>query len=304
MVRSKRFGPRKLGLKKPTHVKRVRKAHVSKPLRAAVKAIVRGQAETKYTNWYSTTNDGTVTTKATGFFNASGWATQNQSITNNTTDILRLISTVIESTSDFNRIGSRIRPVSFTLKGSMRIRNVLINNLLTVTTNFTVDVYVLQHKRLKDYANLYTQNVFSDLLQNGEGGTVPYTGIAVNRGMRVSPANYTVLARKRITLRYGGITVGAVTPTNPYCISNAHTFYADYSMNLIKHLPKVLQYPDSATGGTPLPAVVLNAPINSSIFMCMGYPSWFNDISNTTAAAAGNSFMEHTYVTELGFKDL
>ena len=301
MVRSKRFGPRKLGLKRPNKVK---KARVSKPLRAAVKAIVRGQAETKYTNWYSSVNDGTSTTKATGFFSASGWAAQNQSITNNTTDILRLIPTVIEGTGDTQRIGSRIRPVSFTLKGSMRIRNVLINSPLTVTTNFTVDLYVLQHRRLKDYANLYTQNVFSDLLENGEGGTVNYTGIAVNRGMRVSSSNYIVLARKRITLRYGGVTAGAAGPTNPYCISNAHTFYADYSMNLTKHLPKVLQYPDAATGTNVVPPVVLNAPTNSAIFLCMGYPSWFNDITNSTAAAAGNSFMEQTYVTELGFKDM
>lgn len=277
-------------------------ARLSKPLRRAVKQIVRGDLETKYTNWYETLNGGDRTTRATGGYAQSGWAVQNQSITNNPLDILRLIPTVLEGTGDFNRIGSRIRPVSFKVKGFMRVRLDLLNSTSTLPTDFTVDLYVLQHRQLKDYNNLYASNNFGDMLELGEGETVAYQGIAIDTGMRVSDKHYTVLQRKRITLRYAGIINGTAT-ASPFSIANSHTYYAEYSLNLIKHLPKVLMYPDDNSNGVPVDPVVYNAPSNSSIFMCMGYPNWKAPLNNGSAGSANNSFMEQTYMTELGFKD-
>lgn len=276
-------------------------ARLSKPVRRAIKNIVRGEAETKYTNWYQTLNT-TGESRATGFLSGSGWAVQNQSITNNELDILRVIPTVIEGTGDFNRIGARIRPVSLKVRGQVRVRLDLLNSTATLPTNFTVDLYVIQHRRLKDYTSLYSLNNFAQFLETGEGGTTEYTGISINSGMRVSQQNYTVLQRKRITLRYAGV-VNGVSATAPYSVANAHTFYAEYSLNLTKHLPKVLQYSEAEVNGSAVDPLTLNAPTNSSIFMCMGYPSWTNSMNNGTAGSANNSFLEQTYVSELGFKD-
>lgn len=291
---------RRRAIRKKRVPRRPRKAVVSKPLRRAIKAIARSDAETKYTAWYQGVNDGTVTTRSTGFFSTSGWAVQNQAIALNETDILRLIPQVLEGTGDYNRIGTKIRPVSLNVKGQLRVK--LANVNLFTPADFTVDLYVLQHRRLKSYENLYSLNNFGELLDTGEGGTIGYQGISINSGMRVSPQNYMVLQRKRITLRYAGLqNTGAAA--SQVSIANAHTWYAEYSMNLIKHLPKVLQFPDDTTAGNPTPPRIANAPSNSSIFLCMGYPSWFNNSTNSNAAQSNNVFLEQTYVSTLGFKD-
>lgn len=279
-------------------------AKLSKPVKRAIKQIVRGEAETKYTEWYGNVNDGTVNQRGTGFYNTGGWSVQNQAITANETDILRLIPQVLEGTGDFNRIGTRIRPVVFRVKGQLRLKLSLQDLLSTPPTNFTVDLYVLQHRRLKDYETLYGSNDFNQLLNSGEGTTVPYAGTVANSAMRISTQDYVVLARKRITLRYAGALNTATPGTTPVGVDNSHTFYAEYNMNLLKHLPKVLQFPDDNVAGVPVSPRILNAPTNSSVFLCMGYPSWSASSTNATAATANNSFLEQTYVATLGFKDM
>jgi len=278
-------------------------ARLSKPMKRAVKAIVRGEAETKRTNWYQDFNDGTVTTRATGFYNASGWAVQNNKITNNETDILRVIPTVTQGLDDHDRIGSKIRPSNLTVKGAIRVRFTLLESALTVPQNLTIDLYVLQHRVLKSYDTLYTANNFGQLLEIGEGNTIQYNGLQTNSYQRVAAQNYQVLQRKRITLRYAG----AATPPNPTSATpqpQDHTWYAQYSMNLTKHLPKVLNYPETAIGVTPTSPVIFNAPTNSSIFMCMGFVSWYNNPSNAVADPVVLSLIEQTYMSELSFKDM
>jgi hypothetical protein len=274
-----------------------RVARLSKPMKRAVKAIVHGEAETKRTNWYQSFNDGTGTTRATGFYSASGWAVQNNRISNNETDILRVIPTVIQGIDDFNRIGSKIRPTNLTVKGAVRIRYTLLENAATVPQNLVVDLYVMQHKVFKSYDSLYTGNNFGQMLEVAEGQTLPYNGLQTNAQQRVAAQNYQVLQRKRIVLRYAG------TATSPTPQPQDHTWYAEYSLNLTKHLPKVLHYPETAVGVTPTNPLILNAPTNSSIFMCMGFVSWYNNPSNAVADPVVLSIIEQTYVSELSFKD-
>jgi len=303
--------PRKVAARRPRRrapkrqPKRV--AKLSKPMKRAIKQVVRGEAETKRTRWYQSANDGTITTKATGFASNQGWAAQNTQITLNNTDILRVIPTVLQGLDDYNRIGSKVRPVSLTVKGTIRIRFSLLNSLVTRPQNLTIDLYVLQHVRLKDYNSLYGLNDFDQLLEDGEGGTVPYNGSPLSGCLRVADENYRVLQRRRITLRYSGVVITVPSAGNtftevPYPQPQDHTWKADYSLNLTKHLPKVLMYPDTETDGTATSPVVLGAPTNSSIFMCMGYNSWYSPL----APFAGDleSAIEQTYVAELGFKDM
>lgn len=279
-------------------------AKLSKPLRRAIKSIVHGQAETKRANWYQTFNDGTVTTKATGFYNTSGWAIQNNKILNNNTDILRVIPQVLLGTDDYNRIGSRIRPVSLNVKGQIRVRFTLLNAASTLPQNLTIDLYVMQHARFKDYSTLYSQNNFTQMLETGEGTTQAYQGVSINSGMRVASENYTVLQRRRITLRYSGVINNAAPTQVPFNQSQDHTWYAEFSFNLAKHLPKVFSYPESSVGPSPVDPVIANAPTNSGIFMCMGYASWYANPENVQAAGDTLAIVEQTYVSELGFKDM
>jgi len=275
---------------------------LTKPQRVAVKQIVRGQAETKHTNWYQTYNDGTLTTKATGFYSGAGWAVQSNRITSNNTDILRVIPTVLQGIDDFNRIGTKIRPVSLNVKGQIRVRFSFLNAApATIPQNLTIDLYVLQHVRLKDYNSLYGLNNFTDLLETGEGGTQAYSGVPINSAMRVADENYKVLQRRRITLRYAGVVNATVPDQVPFAQPQDHTWYAEYNLSLGKHLPKVLTYPDSNSGAGPVAPVVLNAPTNSSIFMCMGYASWY---TNSNFAGDQEAAIEQTYVSEMGFKDM
>jgi len=297
MPRTRRRGAQN---KRKSPAKKV--AKLSKPLRRAVKAIVRGEAETKRTNWYQDYNDGTVTTKATGFYSTSGWAVQSNRITLNNTDILRLIPTVLQGTDDFNRIGTRIRPVSLNVKGQIRVRFGLLNAApATIPQNLTIDLYVLQHVRLKDYNSLYGLNNFTELLETGEGGTQAYSGVPINSAMRVASETYKVLHRRRITLRYAGVVNATVPDQVPFAQPQDHTWYSEYSLNLTKHLPKVLTYPEGNSGAGPSPPVVVNAPTNSSIFMCMGYASWY---SSPTFVGDEEAAIEQTYVSEMGFKDI
>jgi len=297
-------GKKKVPGRKPHYSRRPKKvAKLSKPFKRAIKAVVQGEAETKRTNWYQSFNDGTVTTRATGFYSASGWAVQNNRISNNETDILRVIPTVIQGMDDFNRIGSKIRPSNLSVKGAIRVRFSLLESALTVPQNLTVDLYVLQHKVFKSYDALYTANNFGQLLEVGEGNTLPYNGLQTNADQRVAAQNYQVLQRKRITLRYAGaIPISPASPAVPQ--PQDHTWYAEYSMNLTKHLPKVLHYPETAIGVTPTNPLILNAPTNSSIFMCMGFVSWYNNPSNAVADPIVLSLIEQTYVSELSFKDM
>jgi len=276
-------------------------AKLTKPMRRAVKAIVRGEAETKRTNWYQDFNDGTVTTKATGFYSTAGWAVQSNRITLNNTDILRLIPSVAEGTDDYERIGTKIRPVSLNVKGQIRIRFSFLNAAVsTVPQNLTIDLYVLQHVRLKDYNSLYGLNNFTDLLETGGGATQAYSGVPINSAMRVANENYKVLQRRRITLRYAGVINAGVATQVPFAQPQDHTWYAEYNLNLTKHLPKVLTYPEGTSGAGPVPSVVLDAPTNSSIFMCMGYASWY---TNPNFSGDEEAAIEQTYVSEMGFKD-
>jgi len=277
------------------------KAKLSKPMRRAVRAIVKGEAETKRAVWYNTYNDGTITTKAVGNYAGAGWAVQSNRITLNNTDILRLIPTVNQGIDDWNRIGNKIKPVNLTVKGQIRVRYSFLNaGTATAPQNLTVDLYVLQHVRLKDYNSLYGLNNFTDLLDNGEGTTQAYSGAPINSAMRVAEENYKVLQRRRITLRYAGVINAGVATQVPYTQPQDHTWYAEFSMNLTKHLPKVLTYPETNTGAGPTPPVVVGAPTNSSIFMCMGYANWY---SPPQFAGDEEAAIEQTYVSEMSFKD-
>lgn len=273
---------------------------MSQPLRQAVKQIVRGEAETKYTTFYSSFNDGTTAVRDTGFFNQRGWAVHNQAINSNNTDIHQVVPYVVQGTGDNNRIGNKIRVNNLVVNGSVRISiDRLASNFLT---NLYAVIYIWQHVSLKDYTNLYANNDFTQFLEDGEGNTRLFQGDPQNVWMRVNSQTYKVYQRKIVPLKFAGITP-PLSPTSPFSIANSHVWKADYSCNLTKHMPKLLHYPE-VNGVISPPPQTINAPTNSSLCMSIGFV-----LDNSPADTAATPFtslpyIQHTYVSQLSFKDM
>lgn len=291
-IRRKPVRPRKRMVRKPRVVAKA----LSTVQKKQVKSIVKGQAETKRTAWYSSFNDGTSTDRATGLATNWGYSVQNNAITANNTDCLRLIPTVLQGIDDFNRLGTRINVNSLKLNGTIRVN--LANITEQATCDLRVVIYILSHKIYKDYSTLYANNNFLLLLDNQEGGTAPFTGTPVNEGMRVADQYYTVHAKKIITLRYAGFGIQTATTGATASVANSHNYYANYTMDLTKFLPKTLKYPEFNSGQPP---EFQNAPTNSSLFMCMGF---VNQQGVSNFADPVKPLLQQTYVSNLTFKDM
>lgn len=301
MVPRRIFGSRKptKADKRRTKMYRRQIQALSKPQKRQVISLVRGQAETKRATFYQTLSTGAPPpTVATGLYSGRGWALQNNLISSNVTDILQLIPYVTQGSNDFERIGQRIKPVSLIVKGALRVAGVtaFATGVNTTPINIHVNIYVLQHVSLKNYAALRASNDFNQLLQTGEGTTTSFLGEALSPALPVAKQYYKVLARKTITLKYAG-NESPVTGMN-LSVANAHSWYAEYTLDLTKHLPASLMYPE-ATFPLPNPTVD-DAPANSSIFMAMGYVDELNVSPPTTA----QSQLEQTYVASLLYKDM
>jgi len=272
------------------------KRGLTKPQRSQVLDLVNGQAETKRVAFYETASTGAPPPLvATGLYSGRGWALQNNQITSNVTDIHQLIPFISKGIDDWNRIGSVVKPVSLTVKGAMRISGISARTTYGANSgpsNIHVYIYVLQHVSLKSYPNLRLNNDFTQLLQTGEGTTVAFDGEALSPVLPVSKQFYKVLARKKVTLKFGGF-IGSAPGIG--MAPNAHSWYGEYSMDLSKHLPAKLVYPESTATSVP---TTDDAPTNSSIFMCMGYVNELNTTPTTPEA-----ILEQTYVSSLLFKD-
>lgn len=270
-------------------------AKLSKPMKRAIKQVIRGESETKTCTFYQSLNNGGSVLPATGLFADRGWALQNNTIANNQTDILQLIPFIPEGTSDWERIGKVIRPTRLNVKGSLRV---ISNRVVTPSTVTNIDVYmyILQHVSLKDYENLRASNVFTQLLDTNEGGTINFQGNALDPFMPVSSQYYKVLTRRKIALKFGGAILPGGTLTTPVSIANAHQWYASYSLDLTKHVPKKLTFPDDG-----VTTAAQNSPTNSSMFMCFGF---VDNLVGSPSGALQLAWLEQTYVANLSFKDM
>lgn len=302
MARQTRVNQRKVnsfaGKRQTRKSKKV--ATLTKPVRRAIKAIVKGAGETKRAFFYQDWNDGTVTTRATGAFGTRGWAVQNNVISSNPLDILQLIPYVAQGLDDFNRIGQKVTVSGLNINGSVRVvgAQTASRNL----TNMRVVIYVWQHVQLKDYTNLYASNDFSRFLERGDGATTAFTGEFQDMGRPVAKQYYKIVKRLVLRLKFAGVSpAGAPGPTTqPSSISNSGDWVANYSMNLTKHLPKLLTYPETSNSATPQ---IANAPTNTSLCMSMGFI--FDQMpSQTYDPIDPLPYMEQQYVSVLSYKDM
>jgi len=287
--------------RKPARRSPAKKAKLSPSMKRAVKAVVRGEAETKRAIFYQSANNGSSSAIATGTFANRGWAVQNNTIVNNTTDLLQLIPYVVQGLSDYERVGNRIRTQSLIVKGSVRITGSLVSAIATPMTNLDVYLFFLEHVSLSDYTNLRAQNNFNQLLDIAEGNTTAFVGNTLDPFHRINGATYQLRHRRKIQLRYGGAALPGGTLTTPVAVANSHQWYADFTVNLTKHCPKQLKFPDDVPGPSPFPATVLNSPTNCAIFMAVGF---VDNLQGSPASTLVRPWLEQTYMSELSFKDM
>lgn len=140
---------RKLGKKKPTMKRR---AKVSPPARAAIKAVIKSQMETKYVG-------------------ETVWANQlvaaGASVPGN---LNRLFPQVAQGAGDNQRVGDRIEPIRATARWTVHFQNGLSNNFEDLQYNLVVLVV----KGAKTGAAV-AGTPANTLLRNGTGGNVDPT---------------------------------------------------------------------------------------------------------------------------------
>jgi len=260
----------------------------SKPtLNGAINAAINRKAETKRVMYYS--RNGAATTDPGSYANWQ-YRIQNQYISSNATDIMRLCPLVLPGTSDNQRIGNKISPVSLTVKGNISIPQQYL--LAGTPWDVFAVIYVLQHVSLKSYSALQLENSFNQLLETGENTTVGFGGIALHASLPVSKQNYKVLAKKIVRLRFSGTLNATGTPAT-YSRANSHSYNVPFSISLTKHLPAKYVYPEADA-----PTPTLNDPVNSSPFMCVAYYNY--DQSQPSPSTPGIAVQYHS---ELLFKD-
>jgi len=285
----------------------MKKPRRSKNLVSLIKHVVDRKAETKMAMYFG----GQATDATRGTYAQAAAAPQNQFISNNVSDILRVIPFVAEGTDTYQRIGSKINPVSLRIHCSVGINPSLMGTQYPASTgttpglaaNFYAVAYLLQHKEFKTYVSLSTQNNFAQLLDSGDGSTRQFNGTWQDSRCPVTPQYYQLIKKKVIPLRAEGASgVGSAIPGTTLCNGLSSPFQANWTWNLKagKHFPKKLTYPESNTAGTGVGAT-LNDPTNSSLFWSVA----FFRMDHTPLGGAGepNVWIQQQYVSELRYKD-
>ena len=288
MAKSNKAGGRKGGrMQKGAQLP---KGNLRTAVKNVVKSVLAKEAETKMVCYYSGGTQGTNTPYPGTF------TVQNGSITSNSSDIKPLVPQLKPGVDDWNRIGSRIRPVRV-------VADIDISLLPTVQSgngipnNINVVVYVLQHKVLKDYDSLFVSNDFTQLLDSGDGVTRGFSGNPVDDNLPVVSAFYKLCKKIVIPLRSSTLT-GTITSPLVYPVNNnSAPFSRRLSIDVTSYLPKTLLY-NEATNGT-IPAINV-WPTNSSLFMTVG--AYNMDL--TTQGSPLPSMFNIQYVSRMSFKDM
>jgi len=254
---------------------------------ALVKRVIKGAAETKMATWYN----GSL---GTGLLSQASLVGQNQFISVNATDILQIIPAIVQGTSDHQRIGQAIMPISCKVHCKVSLLQVQGVNQGTAF-DMVVVAYCLQHVSYKTYSSLKANNQFTQLLEVGDGTTINFEGSYEASCMPVSKGYYRLLGKKKVYLRSSGLfnnSGGTI-----YGNQNSHPPTVEWTWELKNHLPKKLQYPedDQITPG------IQDLPTNAAPFWCVGY---YNTDGTAAFPAGAAVHIQQQYVTQLLYKDM
>lgn len=283
---------RKQGFKKSGP--RLRKGPLRSAIKNVVKSVLNKRSETKMRTWFGGAN----------FPAAQGYPglpqPQNGLISSNTTDIHALVPQVAQGTDDYERIGTRINPVHLSADFDVTINQAYLNSNNPIAQNVVAVFYFLQHKIYRDYTSLGVDNNFTQLLDVGDGTTTKFAGNPTDMSLPIAKQFYQLLKRVVIPLRNSGQWVGGTTgPVGQIANNNSDNFHRRFSVNLTKHLPKTLTYPETLSGTG---ATTTLWPTNTSMFWAVGVYNM--DLTSTAAGQTPPSYIQVQYVSKMAFKDL
>jgi len=267
-----------------------------KAVRKIAKNVVNAKAETKMVAFYGgPIASASPLRNSTGTFTDAAPTSQNQFISTNTTDILKLIPDVAPGTADNSRTGRYINPVSASVHCKVMISPISTGGAGWQNNNaydIHMVAYLLQSVTYKTYTALYANNDFTKMLDVMDGTTTSFKGNFSSANLPVEKGYYRVLATKRKLLRSSGYFTGGsgVGISN----NNSHPLVHEWKWNLTKHLPKKLIYPED----TVTVANGLNEPLNSSLFWCVGYYRTDGTVSTTPQI-----YIQQEYTSVMKFKD-
>jgi hypothetical protein len=301
-------------------------------LKKTVQKILNRNLETKIVSFFGPDSTQQQGVTADGTFAKVGFVAQNMSISSNLTDIKRMLPLLSLGTGRYERVGDSVRPVSLQTKirislnptlwsqiGAGQTPQVFITTGATVAgrptsgTNYadagfpindlTVVVYCLTHKTYKDYASLNSLNVFSELLDDGQGGThgfgtqtAPFISRSWHGAMRINEAKYHVIKRFQTDLRkemiIGGSSIPPLDPSNVVINNMAHKYAVELTCTLSqKELPAQLYYD-------------VDTPLASSTDPTNFAPFWVVGCYNKANLPVGAvSPLWVTWVSTLKYKD-
>jgi len=260
------------------------------------KKVVNAKAETKMVTFFNgPVAQASPLRNSTGTLADAAPVSQNQFISDNTTDILKLIPDVTQGDSDNQRSGRAINPVSGLVKCKVMISPISTGgtgwqNNLAYDLHFVA--YLLQSVSYKTYQSLHANNDFTKLLDVGDNTTTRFDGSFSTANLPVEKGYYRVLAKKRKLLRSSGYFTGGsgVGISN----NNSHPLVHEWTWNWGKHVPKKLLYPEDDV----VAADGQNEPLNSSIFWCVGYYRTDGVTSDTPQI-----FIQQEYTSIMKYKD-
>lgn len=267
-----------------------------KAITKLVNRVINSRAESKMVTWFGGST-------GTGTFADKTPVSQNQLISVNSTDILRLISPITVGSNDNQRTGDSIQPMSLIVNC-----RVMISPSSTGGTgwkegysyNLKAVAYCLQHVSYKTYVSLYANNDFSKLLKIGNSATTGFDGTYEASKLPVDTGYYRVLGKKVMTLRSAGSSNSggsAVTPLEQGVNSNSAPFSHEWTWNLSNKLPKNLKYPENVEAPLPIPPGN-DDPLNSAPFWCIGYYRMDGTVTSPQI------FIQQQYVSKLTYKDM
>lgn len=168
-----------------------------------------------------------------------------------TNELFALIPKVSQGTDDYQRVGQTIQPKS--LKVNIQCALGTANSCQIVA-----DFFFLTAKNVKDI-KLTNQILTGNLLNDGQGGNIPYDGTSYTAMCPINSSEFTLIKRKRVILRKGGYDYNTMYSGGGPATDTMTYNSAMFSVKI--PLPKKLTY---------LTAADLQ-PTNSFPFMMVGF---------------------------------